>query len=29
MVAAEYGNTETVILLLQYGADVNHTDNDG
>ncbi len=29
MAAAWYGNTETVRLLLEYGADVNHKDNDG
>ena len=29
MVAAQYGKTETVILLLQYGADVNYKANDG
>ena len=29
MYAAEYGNTETVRLLLEYGDDVNHKDNRG
>ena len=29
MHAAYHGNRETVILLLQYGADVNYKANDG
>ena len=29
MYAAQYGNTETIRLLLEHGADVNNKDNDG
>ena len=29
MWAAENGNTETVRILLEQGADVNNKDNDG
>ena len=29
MYAAKYGNTETVRILLEYGAHVNIEDNNG
>ena len=29
MKAAAYGNTETVKILLEHGADINTKDNDG
>ena len=29
MLAALYGNTKVVKILLEHGADVNYKDNDG
>ena len=29
MNAAQFGNTETVRILLEHGADVNHANNYG